>query len=39
MWHVCETREARTWFLWGDLRETDYLEDLDVGGRVVLQDK
>jgi hypothetical protein len=37
MWHVWETAEAYTGFWWGDLRETDQLEDLDVDGRIILK--
>jgi len=29
-------REVRTGFWWGDLKERNYLEDLDVDGRVLL---
>jgi len=33
---VWKTGDAQTVFLWGDLRERDYLEDLSVDGRKVL---
>ena len=26
-----------TWFWWGNLEETDHLEDLGLGGRVILR--
>jgi hypothetical protein len=29
--------EVNTGFWWGDLRETDHLEDLGVNGRVILR--
>jgi len=37
VWHVCETGEVRTGFCWGDLRERDHLEDLDVGRSIILK--
>jgi hypothetical protein len=37
MWHVWETREVRTGFWWGDLREIDYLEDVGVDGTIILK--
>jgi hypothetical protein len=33
---VCETGKVYTWFWWGDLM-ADHLEDLHVGGRVILK--
>ena len=32
-----ERREMRAGFWWGNLREGDSLEDLDVDGRVILK--
>jgi hypothetical protein len=32
---VRQSRDADTW--WGDLRDTDHLEDLDVDGRIILK--
>ena len=39
VWHVaCMGRGAvYTGFYWGNLRETDHLEDADVGERVILR--
>jgi hypothetical protein len=37
MWHIWETGELHTGFWWGDLRETDDLEDLGVDGRMTLK--
>jgi hypothetical protein len=33
---VCETRKVYTWFWWRDLMEGDHLEELHVGGSVIL---
>jgi beta-mannanase len=30
--YVWETEKVHTWFWWGDLRERDYTEDLEVEG-------
>jgi hypothetical protein len=35
MWRVWGTGEVHTGFWWGDLRERDHLEDLDVDGRII----
>lgn len=38
MWHASEReREMCTVFWWRNLKETDCLEDLDVGGRIQLK--
>jgi hypothetical protein len=37
MWHLWKTREVHTGIWWGDLRERDYLEDLGVGGRMIVK--
>jgi len=36
MWHVWETEEVHTGFWWQDLRERDFLEGLDVNGKIIL---
>ena len=35
--HVACTGEVHTWFMWGNLREGDHLEDSGVDGRVILK--
>jgi hypothetical protein len=37
VWHVLDTGEARTGSWWGDMRQRDHLEDLDVDGRIILK--
>ena len=37
MWDMWETGEVLTGFLWGDLRERDHFEDLNVYGRILLK--
>jgi hypothetical protein len=37
MLHVWGSAEVDTRFLWGDLREGDYLEDAGVDGRIILK--
>jgi hypothetical protein len=37
MWQLWETGEAHTGFWWGDLRDTDHLEDEGIGGRIILK--
>ena len=37
MWHLRETGEVYTGFWWRDMRERDDLEDLGVGGRIILK--
>jgi hypothetical protein len=36
MWHVWR-REVHTGFWWGDLSESDHLEDLGVNERIILK--
>jgi len=33
MWHACVRREVHKGICWGNLRERDHLEDLNVNGR------
>jgi hypothetical protein len=37
MWHVWESGEVHTGFLWGDPREGEPLEDIGVDGRIILK--
>ena len=37
MWRVWETGEVNTGFWLGDLKERNYLEDIDVDGRIILK--
>ena len=37
MWHVWERGEVGKWFWCGNMIERDYLEDLDVDGRIILK--
>jgi hypothetical protein len=39
MGRICGTYGGRksAYRVWGDLRERDYLEDLDVDGRIILK--
>jgi hypothetical protein len=37
MWLVWGTEEMPTGTWWGDLREINHLEDLDVDGRIILK--
>ena len=37
MWHVWETGEVYTGFLWGGLRERAHLGDPGVDGRIILR--
>jgi hypothetical protein len=37
MWHVWEIGEVLTGFWWGDLRQSDYFEDLRVDGKIILK--
>jgi hypothetical protein len=37
MWHVWKTGEVHTGFWWGDLREREHLENLGIGGRIILK--
>jgi hypothetical protein len=37
MWHVWETRKVHMGFWWVGLRERDYLENLDIVGRIILE--
>lgn len=36
MWHLWGRKATRTGFYWGNLRETNHLEDLDVDGELWL---
>jgi hypothetical protein len=35
MWHVCARGEAYTGFWWGNMRESDNLEDLGLNWKVI----
>jgi hypothetical protein len=37
MWHVLGRGEVCSGFWWGNLRETDHLEDPDIDGRIILR--
>ena len=37
MWHEWETGEMHARFLWADLSERDYLEDIGIGWREILK--
>jgi len=37
MWHVWETVEVHTGFWWGELIVKGQLEDIKLGGRVILK--
>jgi hypothetical protein len=36
VWNVWETIEVHTAFWWGEVRVRDHLEDLVVGGMIIL---
>jgi hypothetical protein len=37
MWHVRDTGKVHKRFWWGILRETGYLKDIRVDGRIILK--
>jgi hypothetical protein len=37
MWYVRKTGQMHTGFWWGNLRESDQLEDLGIVGRIILK--
>jgi hypothetical protein len=37
MWHVRKTGEMLTGFWWGDMRERDHLEEIELYGRIILK--
>jgi hypothetical protein len=39
MWNVWERQDVKTDFVWGNLKDEENLEDLDVNGRIILQSK
>jgi len=37
MWHIRERGKVHTGLWWGNLRERDHLEHLDIDGRIILK--
>jgi hypothetical protein len=37
MWHLRGTREVLTGFRWGDLKESDHLEDVGIDGSIIIK--
>jgi len=37
MWHVWGRGEVHTGFWWGNLRDKNQLEDVDIDGRIILK--
>jgi hypothetical protein len=37
MWHIWGTGEVDTGFWWGDPREGDHMENLNVDGKIILK--
>jgi hypothetical protein len=35
MWHIQGRIKVHTWFWWGNMTETDHLENLGVYGRIL----
>jgi hypothetical protein len=35
MWHTWGREEVHTGFWWGNMKERDHFEDLDVDGRII----
>jgi len=37
MWHIWGRREMNREFWWGNLKQTDHLQDLDLDMRIILR--
>jgi hypothetical protein len=37
MWHAWGRGEVHAWFSWGDLRKSDYLDDVGADGVIILK--
>jgi len=37
MWHIPVIEDVQTGFWWGNPKEREHLEDLGVGGRIILK--
>jgi hypothetical protein len=37
MWHTWQRREMHTMLLYGNVKERDHLENVGIGGRIILK--